>query len=224
MTSPRRIRIGVTTCLAATLALALPASAHNLGGDLVHYDSKIVAITPAVEGLSITTSTGGEYLNLRNAGPHTVIVEGYKGEPYLKLTRDGAWENARSESTYLNKSLFGDALSEDKDLGDPAHPDWKPVASGGSYKYHDHRIHWMGLDRPPVVKDDPGHDHLIASWKVHLLADGMPVTVLGELRWLAIHPTSVWLWVGPLGGMLALFAVLILIVRQRRRASALGPG
>jgi hypothetical protein len=112
MKPPRQARRAAVLvgALLSAFTFAPVASAHGRGGDLVHYRSTVLSVTPPVEGLTVTTSAGGEYLRLANTGPHTIIVKGYRGETYLKLTSEGVWENQRSESTYLNKSLFGDSL------------------------------------------------------------------------------------------------------------------
>jgi hypothetical protein len=218
LTAP--LAVTAVTGLAALVVVAPTAAAHDHGSDSAPYDSRILSVVPPVAGLSVTTSDAGEYLNLANTGPTTVIVEGYQREPYLKITNGGVWENQRSESTYLNKSLFGDSLTQNKNLGDPNEPDWKQIASTGATKYHDHRIHWMGTDRPPMVQNDPGHDHLIASWRVHLRADDTPVTIHGELRWLAIQPANYGSAVGPILAVVALCITAILITRVRINRAA----
>jgi hypothetical protein len=81
----------------------------------------------------------------------------------------------------------------------------------------------MGLDRPPIVKRDPRHNHLIARWTVHLLSDGMPADVKGDLEWLAIKPTSMY-WLAlvlviPVGGVTS----VLLIRRRRLRGNGLTP-
>jgi hypothetical protein len=92
-------------------------------------------------------------------------------------------ENQRSPATYLNGSRYAQTaapsdVTEDTEKNDP--PVYKQVATGGTYAWHDHRIHWMS----PQPKADahrgaivPGFD----DWKVPMTVDGTAVTVHGQL-------------------------------------------
>jgi hypothetical protein len=58
-----------------------------------------------------------------------------------------------------------------------ADPDWETVADGGAYAWHDHRVHWMGSERPAGA--EPGE--WTKAWAVDLVVDGNPTRILGTL-------------------------------------------
>jgi MYXO-CTERM domain-containing protein len=109
-----------------------------------------------------------------------VIVFGYDGEPYLRITGDGVFRNASSPASYLNEDRYGNVQLPDEAVpGAP--PAWEKIDDGSSVEWHDHRIHWMSTTPPPVVKDDPDSAHHILDWEVPLEVEGRPVTVAGTL-------------------------------------------
>jgi hypothetical protein len=63
------------------------------------------------------------------------------------------WQNDLSATGYLNQSLFVDTSALN---GKPASaaPTWRRTAPAGTVRWHDHRIHWMGVSRrrtwPPI--------------------------------------------------------------------------
>ena len=83
-----------------------------------------------------------------------MIVEGYEGEPYLRFSPDGTVERNRlSTATYLNEDRAGAGITippevQEADADTP--PEWEEVASGGTYAWHDHRVHWMDDASPSV--------------------------------------------------------------------------
>jgi len=217
---------------AVSLAAAAPAAAHGANGqpipDAAHYLSQITAISPAVPGLTAGVDPRGEWIEVTNATGRTLTVLGYAREPYLRVDASGVSQNAYSPTLTLNQSLFGD-LSQ---LGDSTlPPSWEHIASGSVVRWHDHRIHWMGADRPPAVKQSPGQAHLVGDWTVHLMLAGTPVDVRGTLNWLPIksHTSRFLLYFLVVDS--AAFAVVVAIVTwlmwRRRRAAPgtpAGPG
>ena len=85
-------------------------------------------------------------------------------------------------------------------------PDWQPISTSNTYRFHDHRIDWGGVGRPAVVKQNPHKPHLIASWAVPLLVGGTPVSITGTLRWV---PSGLPTWAYLLFGVSALLMGLI---------------
>src|SRR5205823_3107214 len=125
----------------------------------------------------------GDWIELTVAGRQQVVVSGYGGEPYLLLTRSGVWQNDLSPTVYLNQSLFVDtsALAA---APSSAAASWRRVAQTGTARWHDHRIHWMGIARPPTVAGDPTHRHAIGPWSVRARAGATPFEVHGTLNWI----------------------------------------
>ncbi len=220
----------VAVGLAPGAALAHPPGQQN--GDAPYYRAEITGISPAVAGVTAEVDPGGEWIELRNTGPSTVEVRGYTGEPYLKISSTGVDENQQSQTTYLNRSLFSDSVPTGQAGGSVA-PAWKQIATTGAVRWHDHRIHWMGRARPPMVESDPTHPHLVGTWTMHAIADGKPFDVTGALRWLGkpatvkSAPLQSWLLALLAGMTVAVGVLAIALVRARRRpaggSAAAGP-
>jgi hypothetical protein len=126
--------------------------------DLAYYRSELSAVVPAPPGATARVDPAGEWLELATTGPAEVVVLGYTREPYLRIKAGVVEENQLSQTTYLNRSLFADSVPTGQDSGGLA-PAWKQIGSTGVVRWHDHRIHWMGQERPPAVRADPRHPH-----------------------------------------------------------------
>ncbi len=208
----RLLRVARTAAGAAGAVLAglllVPAAAFGHAGsqpipDAAYYQTTLTAIEPVPAGLRVRVDPAGEWIELGYAGPAEVIVLGYVREPYLRVTASSAQENQLSQTTYINTALFTDALPTAAPAGtDPGAvaPSWRQIGSTGTVRWHDHRIHWMGQSRPPVVAADPRHAHQVGTWSVHAVAAGTPVEIRGELRWIgkpdsanASQPIPEWL-------------------------------
>jgi hypothetical protein len=221
--------LGALTAFAAFGLVPAPAGAHPPAQqipDAPYYRTEIPdGATPSTAGVSVRVDPAGEWLELANAGPATVVVLGYTGEPYLRITATGAEENQLSQTTYLNRALFADSVPTGQS-GSSVAPAWKQIGTTGTARWHDHRIHWMGRDRPPIVAADPTHPHLVGNWTVHATADGTPFEIHGALRWLGkpataerASPAQAWL-LTLLAGMTVVVGVLtIALIRARRRPS-----
>jgi hypothetical protein len=218
--------------VAAVATAAVPATAYAHAGaaaipDAAYYRTELSAVTAQAEGVTARVDPAGEWLELTNAGTATVVVLGYGGEPYLRVTATAVAENALSQTTYLNRSLFADSIpTAPADAGVP--PDWRPAGTTGTARWHDHRIHWMGQARPPAVAADPRHAHPVGDWVVHALAGTAPFEIRGTLRWTgkpdsadARRPIPEWLLasleVAALGVVLA---VGFALARRRQAAGA----
>ncbi len=141
----------LVAALAAVTALPAPALAHEGNPD---YRSEITGFDPPAPGVEVEVLNFDDSLQLRNEGDETVVVDGYQGEPYVRISPDGTVEvNERSPSFYLNQDRFAEASVPDS--ADPdAPPDWQLVDESGQYTWHDHRSHYMGSGTPPQVSDE----------------------------------------------------------------------
>jgi hypothetical protein len=94
-------RRAVGAALVAALTLtAGDASAHEQHGIGRGYVSTVAAIEPNVLGVSAFVVGGGDRLLLRNLSRQTIVIRGYDGEPYLRISPDGVDENtARPPAT-----------------------------------------------------------------------------------------------------------------------------
>jgi hypothetical protein len=211
-----RTRRVAAAALAALCALVPPALAHEGNPN---YRSEIHAISPPVEGLDAEILNFDDRIELRNRSGATVVVEGYRGEPYLRFEPDGIVSvNRRSPARYLNEDRFADV--EVPDDADPkVAPEWETVARNGRYDWHDHRIHWMSTTPPERVRADESERVEVFDWKLPLNANGSEATISGSLTWLGKDGRGFPLAAGVslLAAALAGIA-LVAAVRRRRRA------
>ena len=227
-TRPRRIAAAlVGGLLGAGLGVlggSSPASAHSgVLPDEQYYRSTITSVTPEVSGLEFSLQQNGESITLTNHTGQTVIVLGYTGEDYLRITPTGVDENINSLSSFLNGSLIISGLPQE--LGQGAQqkpPQWKHVSNTPSYTWHDHRMHWMAQQRPPVVAANPRVPHTVFDWSMNLTVGGDPVVVKGTLRWIGAPPVSgktiaFMVTIGTVA--IAVGGLLALRVGMRRRAA-----
>jgi hypothetical protein len=194
--------------LALVALTAAPAAADPAGPS--DFRSRVTGIEPAAPGVHAEIRGGDTFLEVSVDEGHEVTVDGYQGEPYLRYLEDGTVQrNTRSPATYLNNSRTAKVTVPSS--ADPkASPRWETVGHGGSYAWHDHRVHWMGDARPPVPR---GHkvEGDYDPWNVPLVVDGTQVHVQGTLVY---EPsTSVLPWIA-----LILVAGAGLGVLGRRRA------
>jgi len=185
------------------------------GVNATNYRTEIRSVTPATAALTIRAIDNGARLELTNSGRHDVVVEGYDGEPYLRIGPRGVFENARSPARYLNRVLRNPApppASADPD----APPEWVRVSTGSTARWHDHRTHWMGVTDPPVVRSARGEEHLVQRFHLVLHVGNRAVQVRGDVRW--IPGPSPWPWIA---GAAVLAIGTVLGARTRRAAAVL---
>ena len=178
----RLLRI-VAVGLGLVVIGAAPAGADAAGPS--DFRSEVTSTTPDVDGVEAEIAGGDSFLVLTVDEGHTVVVEGYQGEPYLRFQPDGTVERNRlSTATYLNDDRLGQVpippAAQEATADTP--PDWEEVASGGTYAWHDHRTHWMS-DASPSVARGERVEGAYDPWIVPLVVDGAPVEVRGTLTY-----------------------------------------
>lgn len=191
-------RLGTLGALVVILGalMAGPALADPAGP--TNYRSFITSIDPAPTGVELEVVGGDAFLSMALAEGHTLLVEGYFGEPYLRIDPDGTvWLNTLSPARYINQDRYG--VTDIPDFTDArANPTWEQIADGGTFAWHDHRIHWMSVDLPPQISGD--RVQTVFPWTITMFIDGVETTVTGELLWLP----SVAPWSPLLVGLLAI--------------------
>jgi hypothetical protein len=210
-----RFRGVAAVALTALCALAPPALAHEGNPN---YRSEVLALPRAVDGLRAQVVNFDDRIELRNESAEVVIVDGYRGEPYLRFLPGGSVEvNRRSPAAYLNEDRFA-AVEVPASAQPRAEPQWEQVAENGRYGWHDHRIHWMSKVPPKQVREDEARRVKIFDWRIPVAVGGRSGAITGSLTWLGkddggIPVTAVLsLAAALLGG-----AVLVVAVRRRRR-------
>jgi hypothetical protein len=209
----------------ATLASSLTAGASAKDESYPpNYRTELRALRPAVPGLKLEPAGGDRYLMLRNDTGKTVVVVGYDDDPYLRFRSNRLVEvNVRSPSKYVNEDRFG-TLQPPPSATPGATPKWKRVAGNGSYRWFDHRIHWMEKTLPPQVKNRDKR-WKIFDWVVPLRVDDRSVKAAGTLIWVPDSSSggSPWLIIAIGVAALALVAGGVLVTRRWRPASAPAP-
>lgn len=163
----RRLLGVVALACGAALFVAAPASAHTLSGPQpANFRTSVLDVVPEQPGVEVAIVDGGTKVQLTNGTGRTVVVEGYEGEPYLRIGPDGVYENRNSAATYLNRSLKGGVVPPGVDVSPDAPPEWQRTSTGRTARWHDHRAHWMGEGLPPVVEAEPDAPHRISTGRI----------------------------------------------------------
>jgi hypothetical protein len=207
----------IRTCAVAAAALLLGAPAAFGDAGNPHYRSNVTSVTPAVKGLAVTVLDYDDRLQIHNQTGRTVLVDDYKGKPYVRFGPDGTVEvNTNSEAYYLDDDRFGD-VPVPKGLG--SQPRWKLLSKTGRYDWHDHRIHWMSRTDPPQLKNKNARTHIF-NWQVPIRVGARPGSISGSLTWVPLESSL------PTGAIVVLAlltvggGIAVLIVRRRQRDDA----
>jgi hypothetical protein len=190
-----RLAVVVLLAFGTLVGTAPPAAAHGIGGaQPTNARSRVLSITPEVAGLSLQVIENGRRVELHNDSGADVIVSGYDGEPYLRVDRDGVFENTRSPAVYLNRTSTPPAhVPSSYDSG--ADPEWRKVSEANHVRWHDHRAHSMSSGAFATTQ-----------WSIPLTVDGRPVVVAGDLAWIEPGPWWPWLLLTVLLAALVVFA------------------
>lgn len=209
---------GLTVVL--VVALGWPATAAGRPNpDAQYYGSIVTGIQPALPGLQVTVRDAGATITLTNGSGKDVVVLGYAGEDYLRITGDKVQENSRSLSAALNKAQGSSGAGiKFSGQGKPKAANWVDVSQGNSYTWHDYRTRWGSAQRPPSVVAEPHRAGQVFPWGINLKVDGQPALVRGAVTWSGTPLVSTKL---KLLIAVAVLVVLLLIVmmmgRGRRR-------
>ncbi|HEY6421874.1 MAG TPA: hypothetical protein VIY28_01235 [Pseudonocardiaceae bacterium] len=177
--------IVVTAALIGLFALInpVPAAAHIIGtgGSPTDYRTVVTAIRPATPTVAVTVGLGGQWVRVTNQGAATIDIVGYRGEPFLRLSRNEVQVNELSSTAAQTGQTRGAPASESP----AAQPKWMQLREADSATWTDAR-----LDAPaePVAAS--------RSWQLPLIVDREQVTVIGTRD--LIPPPSPWAWVGAL--------------------------
>ena len=207
------------TVLCAALALVVVVPGTASAALLAQFRTAVTGVSPSVPGVTAKSATNGESITVTNRSDTTLIVEGYQHEAYLKITKAGVWQNKVSPATYLNKEQTIGTLPSQASANKPAV--WVKISSSPVATWHDHRIHWMGSQDPPVTQSDPHHSHLINKWTIPTRYGKQKGSITGTLTW---YPGTQWALIGVYTAIgLAIIATLVAVTvigRRRRRAKA----
>ncbi|MBK5232782.1 MAG: hypothetical protein JJE13_07345 [Thermoleophilia bacterium] len=100
--------IGTLVVLVSLAAAPSPAIAHQGNPN---FRSEITSITPAAaaDGLEVQIENFDDNVQLVNRTGKSVVIKGYDGESYVRISPDGQVEvNLNSPAYYLNEDRFAD--------------------------------------------------------------------------------------------------------------------
>jgi len=203
-----RARATLVGSLIVLASLGAATTAHADAAGPTDYRSEVVSVDPETPAIEVSIVGGDAFVELRADEGTEVFVLGYEGEPYLWFQPDGTvLENQNSPATYINRDRYG-TIEIPAVADGEADADWKQVASGGHWAWHDHRSHWMQTTRP--VGQAPGDQILDAT--IPLVVDGTDVGVQVVSTWLP-EPSPVAGWLGGVAGL----ALAVMSWQMRRR-------
>ncbi len=187
--------VALATVLAVLFALInpAPAAAHiaGSGGSPSNYRTEVTAIRPAVPSVAVTVGPGGQWVRVTNQGAAELVILGYRGEPFLRLSQNQVEVNELSSTAAETGQTRGIPASQD-----PAtEPRWVQLRDGDSVTWTDARIE-------PPLESQPAS----GFWELPLVVDGQQATVLGTRE--LIPPPSPWPWVAGLGLLAAAIAAI----------------
>ena len=139
LAGPRRVRSRLVGLLAS------PAGAHSTSGPPAsNFHAEVRGVAPAVAGVHARLDADGERIELRVDGRARVTVLGYQGEPYLRVSRAGVFENRASPAVALNRTRVPSGAA-------PARADRSAPLGPGVRRIH------RALARPPRPLDGRRH-------------------------------------------------------------------
>jgi hypothetical protein len=170
----------LVVALALVGLVAAPAAADPAGPS--DFRSEVTGIAPAVDGVRAEIRGGDAFLEIEVEAGHEVTVFDYTPDkPYLRVLADGTVQRNRTASgTYLNDDRKGGGTIPESAEDPDAEPDWEDVGDGGTYAWHDHRVHWMTEASPPVARGERVGD-VYDPWRVPILVDGTAADIEGTL-------------------------------------------
>ena len=208
MTRRGRAMTALGIVLAVQTATVSPASAHETG----RYRTLVTTVRPHVAGLQVTVTPDGQWLRVANTASTPVFVLGYEGEPYLRGTAAGWWENTASSTSRLTHPA---ARRGEPSADDPA-PHWVARTRHAWIAFHDLRV--PRTTTHTVLARSRNMPAVITTWSLPLRAGRQPVTVTGQLTWRKTPvPTRGLALVGLLAGSFFVFLAFA------ARRSSLGP-
>lgn len=200
MTAAGRLGFIALLALGWTALAAPPARADPAGPS--DFETSVERIEPDVGRFTVEIIGGDSFILLTVEPGTNVDIVGYRGEPYLRFDGRGRVEqNDRSPSTYLNEDRYA-AVDIPPEASPDAEPQWRTVATDGSFAWHDHRAHWMNEAPPP----GRGPGEVILEGVIPLTVNGTEVDVTVISTWQpapARAPVAIGLGAGLLLGLLA---------------------
>lgn len=198
----RRAARIVALALLLVVLVATPAAADPPRP--TDYRTEVRDAQPPVPGLVVEMVGGDSLLRLRAPAGRTVVVIGYRGEPFLVFRPDGRVEEDRASYTYrTSRARYGSDVAAEQ--GDAT--DVHVVSNDGTWAWHDHRSHLMTTARP--LGRSPGDQ--VAEGVLPLQVDGVDVRVALATYWVPAPSRVPWI-----AAALVALGALLAFVRTSR--------
>jgi len=208
--------IGAGLLAMLILAPAQPVFAHGgNGGASSDYRIEVTGYDGDHSGYVVRPVELGNRMELVRTTADEVQILGYQKEPYLRLSKDGVFENINSPAHYANLDRF-QRIPIPASASATAAPKWVKLSDGNSVRWHDHRTHWMDSTPRQDVRDNPNVERVIFDAnRVELLVNGKPAAAIVRVTWLPPPSRMVWLVITTISAC-ALLAALVLVPSMRR--------
>lgn len=194
------------------VAVLLPATASaHVGKTPPAATDYLARISYLPSGLQARIVDGDQAIWMRAKPSMTVIVTGFRGEPYLRFSRSGVAVNTRSATWFLNR-VRPEVVPRGVTASTP--PQWQQLTSGHSWTWSDGRLH------TPALSAHPSGDAYLGQWVVPLVIDGRGTAIRGGL-WQSAPASLLWFW--PLL-LLVVCVPALLKLREARLETQVGLG
>jgi hypothetical protein len=180
----------------AALVVAILVAHAGTAVQQSDYAPRLVGLQPAVEGVDARLVDAGTRIEL-DAGDHEIVVLGYQGEPFLLIDEGGVFENGLSPSTYLNRSLDGDAIPDEADAN--ADPRWDHLHDGDVARWHDHALH--------VPPGQELGERTTSTFRIPMRIDGRETFLVGQMVTLPASSALPWMAIAALLAVLAIVSL-----------------
>ncbi len=194
----------VLCSLVLVMLCLTPQSAFADGPIQPSATNYLAKVTHTPAGMQAKVVDG--YLQLwAQADPgHTVVVEDFRGAPFLRFTRSGVYINHNSQEFYLNQVPIPEVPPRGLTASTPPH--WVQVSSSSHYTWREGRLHAL-----TTIALAPGQTY-VGHWAIPVRVNGVRGAINGGI-WYRPPPSAIWFW--PVVVML-LCAVAVWRVRDPR--------
>lgn len=192
--------VAALACAISLLGNPTAAEAHFGGARPSNYHSYIVSNSAPSPDILIKTLEQGDRVEASNPTATPLMVYGYSHQEagpkdqYLKISKDGVWVNTKSPAYYLNRTLLGTSVPPEGSTDVDTPPVWKKVSDQSTYRWHDHRAHWMSTDPPPQVQAAPDEHHEIFPGNdLYFKYGDTDFTVVVAMNWVPENSAPWWI-------------------------------
>lgn len=224
----RRASLPAAVLIALVVALTPGGDGTAAAHDGSHvFESVVDGITPERlgGGIQVRMLDADEQMELVNRSGREVVVHGYEGEPYARITSEGpVFVNVLSPSMAPSNDRLGHSPPNGNEDASAA-PRWVKVGDGGRYRWFDRRTHYRKAGVPPTVTDREERTRLW-DYRIPITVGGERAEIAGTLYWVGVtsFPTVLFLMMLMATAGCLLFGAWVLNRLRGSGTDASGPG